>query len=175
MCEKCQQVADDVRAIRDLLDTLTPPAPVPDPVPEAPVEVRGDGQKGWPVMADPAYNPSTPEGRVRLLIDDTHTVQVFTTDEIAAFLDMNAGSVPRAAAQALMMIAGSEARLSKKITTQDVSTDGPAVAKELRELAKQLRSQADQEDEAAAGSYFGIVEYPYSRTGHPELAEGSPW
>lgn len=119
------------------------------------------------------YDPSTDEGQVRLLIDDTGTDPVFTQQEIQTFLDMTGGNVLRAAARALLMIAGSEARLGKKIRTQDLSTDGPAVAAELRALAKQLRDEADEEDEDdPERSYFGIVEYPYGAPARPpELTE----
>lgn len=122
------------------------------------------------------YSPESDSGRVRLLIDDTAEEQVFTNEEIAAFLAMAGGNVLRAAARALLMIAGSEARLGKKLRTQDLSTDGPAVAAELRLQAKQLRAEADEEEAGGDdASFFSIVEYPYSATGKPELTEGSPW
>lgn len=129
------------------------------------------------VVSNAMYNPDEPVGRVRLLIDDTDdTSAVFTDRELVSFLDLNRQSILRAAAQALLMIAGSEARLSKKIRTQDLSTDGPAVAAELRAQAKQLRSQAAEEEaEAPEASFFGVVEYPYTTTGRPELTEPSPW
>lgn len=133
-------------------------------------------------MSGAIYNPEQPAGQVRLLIDDTTDVedlQVFSDSEVGAFLTMNGDNVLRAAAQALLMIAGSEARLSKKITTQDLSTDGPAVAAELRAQAKQLRAQATEEDTVVAdadSSYFGVAEYPYGYQPRHELAEGSwPW
>lgn len=122
------------------------------------------------------YTPDSDAGRVRLLIDDTtDTDQVFTNDEIDAFLSMNGGSVKRAAAQALLMIASSEARLGKKIRTQDLSTDGPAVAAELRAQAKQLRAEADADDAAGDdANFFHIVEYPAAVT-RPELTEWPSW
>ncbi len=128
-------------------------------------------------MSNAMYNPDEPVGQIRLLIDDTNPdAAVFSDRELDAFLGMNAGNVLRASAQALLMIAGSEARLSKKINTQDLSTDGPAVAKELRELAKQLRAQAvEEETSSPEASYFGIVEYPYGHTSRPELTEYPQW
>lgn len=84
---------------------------------------------------------STPSNRVRLLISDTSTPALFTDDEIAAFLDLNGGAVRLAAAEALDTIASNEAMVSKKITTQDLSTDGPAVSRELRARAADLRAQ----------------------------------
>ena len=119
------------------------------------------------------YNPTTPVGQVRLLIDDAHA-NVFSDLELATFLNLNSGSVLKAAAQALLMIAGSEARLSKKITSQDLQTDGPAVAAELRAQAKQLRAQADQDEADTTGAgVFEVVEYPYGQAAAPELTEPS--
>lgn len=120
------------------------------------------------------YDPATPVGQVRLLIDDTGLDMVFVDAELNAFLNLNGGSVLRASAQALLMIAGSEARLSKKITSQDLQTDGPAVAAELRAQAKQLRAQADQDEADTTGAgVFEIVEYPYGQAPTPELTEPS--
>ena len=108
------------------------------------------------------YDPSSPEGLVRFLVDDTTNPALFEDEEITQILALNGGSVHRAAAQLLLLIAGSEARLSKKITTQDLATDGPAVAKELREQAAALRRQAAEEDAAVAaegGGYLDIAEF----------------
>ena len=54
------------------------------------------------------------------------------------------GDLKPAAAQLLDRVAGSELLLSKKITSQDLTTDGVAVARELRALAQQLRDQYRQ-------------------------------
>jgi len=119
------------------------------------------------------YDPQTPVGQVRLLIDDADA-NVFSDLELATFLNLNSGSVLKAAAQALLMIAGSEARLSKKITSQDLQTDGPAVAAELRAQAKQLRAQADQDEADTTGAgVFEVVEYPSGQAAAPELTEPS--
>jgi hypothetical protein len=118
---------------------------------------------------------SLPLGKVRLLILDTASApgdRLFSDDQLDALLDMNGQGIKRTAAQALLTVAMSEALLSKKIRTQDLSTDGPAVAKELREQAAVLAGQADTEDAAAAESYFEII--PGS-TGYPEAAERYVW
>ena len=106
--------------------------------------------------ADPAHM------QVRLLTNDTDPGNRFySTLEVAAFLAMNGGNARRAAAQILEAIAANEALVSKKIRTQDLSTDGPAVAAELRALAASLRQQATGDDEADETG-FEIVEYqPY--------------
>jgi hypothetical protein len=108
---------------------------------------------------------TTPVGQVRLLTTDTDEAFPLHTDaEIEAFLTIEGGNVKRAAAAQLEAIATSETLVSKKITTQDLSTDGPAVAKDLRERAKLLRDQAenadDDADELADGYGFDAVAMP---------------
>lgn len=124
-------------------------------------------------MSDKLYDPSTSIGRIRLLIDDTEDINapIFSDAELQAFLDLNGDSALRAAAQALLLIAGSEVRLGKKITSQDITVDGPAVAAELRNQAKQLRAQADEQDATDAAGAFEIVDYPYGESALPELTE----
>jgi hypothetical protein len=87
------------------------------------------------------YDVSTDRGKVRLLITDVQEANpLFQDAEIDAFLTLNT-SVRLAAAAALEVIAASEVLVLKKIVNLDLETDGPAVARELRELAKQLRAQ----------------------------------
>lgn len=87
------------------------------------------------------YDVSTDRGKVRLLITDVQEANpLFQDAEIDAFLTLNT-SVRLAAAAALEVIAASEVLVLKKIINLDLETDGPAVARELRELAKQLRAQ----------------------------------
>lgn len=81
-------------------------------------------------------------GRVRLLINDTDEDQVFSDEEIDAFLALEGDSVKLAAAQALDTIADDEALTSKVIRSQDLSTNGSAVAAGLRARAKELRTQS---------------------------------
>lgn len=99
---------------------------------------------------------STPTGQVRLLIADLDEAELlFRDDQVAAFLSLNGDTVKLAAAAALEAIAASEVLISKKIRTQDLATDGPAVAAALRELAKTLRDQAADVDGA---DIFDIVD-----------------
>lgn len=110
--------------------------------------------------ADPIPPATDDQRRVRLLIVDTDPAnRLFSTLQIDDFLALNNGSVRRAAAQALDAIAANEALISKKITTQDLSTDGPAVARELRALATSLRAQADAGDGDAESTGFEVVEF----------------
>jgi hypothetical protein len=98
------------------------------------------------------YDLSTPVGQVRLLISDTTDDPVFGDDDLGVFLTLCHNSVKRAAARALETIAGDEALTSKRITSQDVSTDGPAVAAELRQLAASLKAEAVFDDAQTAGT-----------------------
>lgn len=107
---------------------------------------------------------TTDIGRIRLLTTDVDEAFPLHTDaEILAFLALEGGNLKRAAAAQLEAIATSEALVSKKISTQDLSTDGPAVSADLRTRAKALREQADREDPAGAdiddGFGFDSVDY----------------
>ncbi|MFG1659077.1 hypothetical protein ACGFIY_21345 [Micromonospora chersina] len=113
------------------------------------------------VAAPPiTLDPTTQVGQLRLLITDVDEASpLFTDAQLSAFLAME-GSVKLAAATALETIARSEVLISKKIRTSDgLSTDGPAVAKELRESAKELREQAAAESDAADGFGMEVVDF----------------
>lgn len=100
---------------------------------------------------------STNAGKVRLLIADTNSAYPqFTDAEIDAFLEME-GSFRRAAAMALEVIAVNEALIQKRIVALHLETDGPALAAELRNLAKSLREQ--DKLAAGSGSTFMIAEF----------------
>ena len=108
-----------------------------------------------PAGGDYTTLPTTDIGLVRLLITDVGPVTfLFADDEITAFLTLEGGT-KRAAALALETIAVSEALVGKRIRTLDLQTDGPAVAKELRERAAALRAQAATEAEEAADAEDG--------------------
>lgn len=103
------------------------------------------------------YDPSTSNGKIRMLINDRdENNPIYQDAEIAAFLDME-GDVRRAAAAALEAIASDQAMVLKVIRIQDLSTDGAKVADALRAHARQLRADADTAD-AADGSLFDIAE-----------------
>ena len=100
-----------------------------------------------------AIDPTTDIGKVRLLIADLdETNLIFTNEMITGYLSLAEWSVHRAAASCLRAIATSEVLLSKKLRTQDLQTDGPAVAAELRAQAAALDEQAADGD-----TFFEIV------------------
>ena len=113
----------------------------------------------------PTMDPTTMIGQVRLLATDVDEDNlIFRDAEITAFLTLEGDSVRLAAAQALDTIASNEALVSKKIRTQDLATDGPAVAAELRARAAALRKQVEDGAETD-DSGFDIADFdPYYGT-----------
>lgn len=94
------------------------------------------------------YDPTTPNGRVRLLIADTsENAALYQDEDITAFLAMASDSnIFRAAALALRSMATNEIMVQKRIKLLDLSTDGPAEALQLRLLAKSYDDRADDDD-----------------------------
>jgi hypothetical protein len=96
---------------------------------------------------------TTDRGRVRVLIGDTDTVnataQVLDDATIDMLLGLAEQGVLRAAAFGCEAIAANEVLVQKRIRTLDLSTDGPAEAAALRELAKSYREQAEVGDSGA--------------------------
>lgn len=119
-----------------------------------------------------AIDFTMPIGQVRLLTADFNEAALLLTDEhLHGYLSMNADNVLRAAADALDAVATSESLVSKKIRTQDLQTDGPAVATDLRKKAAELRARADADDAKAAETddVFEVIDFrPYCK---PEGAE----
>ncbi len=97
-------------------------------------------------MSFAAYDPSTDLGKVRLLLTDTRAdMAQFQDEEIQAFLDMTNQNLFLAAAMGLDTLAANEALVQKRIETLSLKTDGPAVAKALRELANSYRERVDKD------------------------------
>ena len=117
-----------------------------------------------------AIDFTTPIGQVRLLTADFDESAPLLTDEhLRGYLELHSGNVNRAAADVMDAMATSESLLAKKIRTQDLQTDGPAVATHLRKRAAELRARADAEDAAALGDVFEVI--PFHPYGKPEGAE----
>lgn len=108
---------------------------------------------------------------VRLLTGDLDPEnQLFDDDKVQSLLNLTGGNAYRAAAEALRVMARSEVMISKKITTQDLSTDGPAVAAELRKQAAELDAKADAL-ESGESAYAAFIPGPGSGGGYPEGVE----
>lgn len=108
-----------------------------------------------PDLFPPDY--ATAVGQVRLLIPDTEQLEnpadleaaaqyLFSDPQIQAFLSLYSNNVKRAAAQAKLVLATSEALINKVIRTADYTTDGAKLGAELRAQAKQLQDEADKDD-----------------------------
>lgn len=117
-------ISPTTTASEDLISTINPPA------------------------VEPVYDIESDLGIVRLLISDVGgkdgTKFIFTDAEIEAIMAIREG-VRATAATLLRVIAGNESQVSKRITFLELSTDGPAVSKELRELAKGLEAEEDDD------------------------------
>lgn len=130
---------------------------------------------------------STAVGRVRLYIPDLVQLEdpknpvadpayYFSDTELAGYMaeysdeeKPRRAHVKRAAADAVDALANNEALILKKIVTEDLQTDGPAVANALRAGARALRAQADEEDAAELG-FFDVVPFNHN---HPQTR--LPW
>lgn len=102
-----------------------------------------------PDVTPPDY--STSIGQVRLLIPDTEQLgdtpsYLFSDPQIQAFLSLYSDNVKRAAAQAKLVLATSEALINKVIKTYDFQTDGAKLGAELRAQAAELRAEADRDE-----------------------------
>jgi hypothetical protein len=113
-------------------------------------------------------NYATAIGQVRLLIPDVEQLEnladpsatdayIFNDSQIQAFLSMNKDNVKRAAAQAKLTLATSEALINKVIKSYDFSTDGAKLGAELRAQAEQLQKDADRDELYDSYDTFTIV------------------
>lgn len=109
---------------------------------------------------------------VRLLIGDNYDdgIRLLSDDEIDSVMGREP-TLKRAAASLLEMIATSEALTSKKITTQDLQVDGPALAAAMFKQAANLRAQSD--DDGIGDDGLALAEYqsPWWWLRGPELTE----
>ena len=142
-------------------------------------------------MADESpLDPASPVGKLRLLTSDSvlrkdprdrnAAPSYYYTDEVhAAFLEMEGGNLKLAAANVLLSFAANEALVSKKIRTESLQTDGPAVAAELRLQAAQLRQDGLREQavtDADEGAFIAVdFVDPITPWDGFELGAGVPW
>ena len=77
----------------------------------------------------------------------TYQHSLLSDAQLQEFLDVEANDVKMASAQALDSIASTQALILKKIKVLDLTTDGPALAKALRDQAESLRKQAQSSPE----------------------------
>ena len=113
---------------------------------------------------------STAIGQVRLLIPDVEQLAntanmaadaayLFNDSQIQAFLTLYSSNVKRAAAQAKLVLATSEALINKVIRTADYTTDGAKLGAELRAQAIELKAEADKDDSEDSYEEIAIVSF----------------
>lgn len=102
-------------------------------------------------------NPKTPEAAPAYYFSDID-IAGYLSEYTSVGSDVGRAQVKRAAADAIDAMANNEAMILKKIKTEDLETDGPALANSLRGGAKALREQAAQEDEAT-NAIFALVPF----------------
>ncbi len=123
-------------------------------------------------------NYSTTIGQVRLLIPDVEQLDnldntssaveyLFSDAQIQALLSLYSDNVKRAAAQAKLILATSEALINKVIRTTDYTTDGAKLGAELRAQAKALQDEATADD--LVESYETFIVAP------PAVKWGDTW
>ena len=111
---------------------------------------------------------------VRMLTSDLGSPPIMSDAEIFA-IAAHESSLKLVAARILDIIATTEVLLAKKLTTQDLTTDGPAVAAALRKQAEQLRRE-DAEDRLAPDAGDPVVFRFIDGPRRPEATEWwSPW
>ena len=120
-------------------------------------------------MANTGVTPadfSTSVGKVRVLLGDTDPTDVsggvgtylfFSDDELTALLGMYDDNAKLTAARCMETIAGSQALLLKAWSSDDLTVNGDRIAKELREIAKQLRAEAIANESSDS---FNIIPFP---------------
>ena len=115
-------------------------------------------------IAPPDFTTSV--GKVRVLLGDTDPTGVvdgegiylfFSDTEIQAILDMHDDNAKLTAARCMETIAGSQALLLKAWSSDDLTVNGDRIAKELRELAKQLRAEAVADESSDS---FNVIPFP---------------
>jgi hypothetical protein len=111
---------------------------------------------------------STDVTKVRVQCGDTDASFRFLEDyEIQSIMDWNAGVLALTVANCLEVMSTKFSVIQQKIKTLDLQTDGPAVSKELRERAAQIR--LTYETTSGGTSDFEIFDVVPSRIN--ELAE----
>lgn len=114
---------------------------------------------------------TTPLGQLRALVSQTEQYvdpadpdapadYLMSDDLLKSYLVINRDKLYGAASDALLAIAANEALVSKKIRTEDLSTDGSVIANSLRQIAQEYRNrQKEDDDEDAALEAFELVDF----------------
>lgn len=108
---------------------------------------------------------TTSVGRVRLLTSDTDATNIAdgqgdyiwsSDEEITALIELT-GSPERAALRILRLVAMTPAMKLKKWSSADLSVDGAAISRALRDLINDIEKSLDGADEEAASEFVAVV------------------
>lgn len=119
-------------------------------------------------LADPAH----PEAEPSYLFDDVSLARyvklaggsIVTTgedDQRVISVTASSAQVLRAAAHACEALGSSEMLVLKKITSEDLATDGAVLANQYGAKAKRLRDEAQQLDDGASDDGGGFFLHPF--------------
>ena len=120
-------------------------------------------------------------GQVRLLTSDTDASNIsggngdyiWSSDaEITALISLT-GSPPRAALRILRLVAMTPAMQYKKWSSADLSVDGAAITRALRDLINDIEKSLDGDAESEVAEFFAIVNTGPAM-GQPALYPESP-
>lgn len=129
--------------------------------------------------------PETPVGQVRLIVGDIRITndpcppgsmghyEMFSDDQIRAFLEAADGSVDLAVAYAYLNLAGRAASESETVKDYDLTVDLTKKATDYRNLAEIWFDRARHGDDLEAEDAFEIV--PTGRTSGRTRPELSAW
>lgn len=99
------------------------------------------------------YDLSDPIGQFRAIFPDTDCADpIFQDAEISFFISFE-GDLRRARARALETAASNIVQTQGVVRALDLELDGAAASRELRQLAKAERDQADAADAASGGAF----------------------
>ena len=115
------------------------------------------------------FDTTTLAGKVRVLVGDTDAAELappvtgsgeyawYSDVELEALGEMFGSNPKRVAIWVLSQVAISQTLLLKKWTSEDLSVDGPAIARGIEATLKRLSAEvAKEEDDTGAGEFFGI-------------------
>lgn len=110
--------------------------------------------------------------QVRLLLGDIGDDQIYTNEQLEAYLALESDSAYLAAAAALKAIAINETLMYRYLRTDDLTVNGVLGATELRKIANDWIAR-DAEKRASDNDAFVIV-YPHYSRRRGELTEYTP-
>lgn len=105
------------------------------------------------------YDLTQAAGLIRLnTFGNDTTDPIFQDEELSALYAQEGSNVKRASARVLEIVAQQELFIQKVIKNLSLQTDGAKLAAEFRQLAANLRTQADNDEANALDGAFDVAE-----------------